>query len=174
MFDLFRRVRIHVCLTAVLTVILGLILLVAPGTAIRTVFTLIGWVLVISGIVALLTSAMSKGQPVAQGDLVLGLIQLASGLVVLLRPGFLMSFVGIVVGFLMLIHGVRDIQGAREGKALGYDYRFPLAVGIITLILGIIVMIDPFGTASGLLRIAGIFLLLDGVSDILLILKRGR
>ena len=169
MFDLLRRIRVNFVLTAILTLILGILLITSPGTAMRTVFLLVGWTLVISGAASLLTAIFSKGQPVGQGDLVLGLIQLATGLVVLMRPGFLMSLAGIVVGFVLLIHGIHDIQHARESKALGYDWKLSMGVGIAAVVMGVIVMINPFSTIETLLRIAGIFLLVDGVADLLMV-----
>ena len=169
MFDLLRRIRVNFVLTAVLTLILGILLISSPGTAMRTVFLLVGWTLVISGAASLLTAIFSKGQPVGQGDLVLGLIQLATGLVVLMRPGFLMSLAGIVVGFVLLIHGIHDIQHARESKALGYDWKLSMGVGVAAVVMGVIVMVNPFSTVETLLRIAGVFLLVDGIADLLMV-----
>ena len=174
MFDLLRRIRLNFALTAVLTLILGVLLISSPGTAMRTVFLLVGWTLVISGAASLLTAIFSKGQPVGQGDLVLGLIQLATGLVVLMRPGFLMSLAGIVVGFVLLIHGIHDIQHARESKALGYDWKLSMGVGIAAVVMGVIVMINPFSTIETLLRIAGIFLLVDGLADLVMVWRTTR
>lgn len=174
MFDLLRKIRFNFVLTAVLTIVLGIMLIVAPGTAVRTIFTVVGWLLLISGAASLLTALFSKGQPVGQGDLVLGLIQVATGLVVLLRPGFLMSLVGIVVGFVLLIHGIHDIQNARESKALGYSWKFAIGAGILTVLMGIVVMVNPFSTAATLLRLAGIFLLVDGVGDLLMVWRTTR
>ena len=169
MFDLLRRIRVNFVLTAILTLILGILLITSPGTAMRTVFLLVGWTLVISGAASLLTALLSKGQPVGQGDLVLGLVQVATGLVVLMRPGFLMSLAGIVVGFVLLIHGIHDIQHARESKALGYDWKLSMGVGIAAVVMGVIVMVNPFPTMETLLRIAGIFLLVDGLADLLMV-----
>ena len=169
MFDLLRRIRVNFVLTAILTLILGILLITSPGTAMRTVFLLVGWTLVISGAASLLTALLSKGQPVGQGDLVLGLVQVATGLVVLMRPGFLMSLAGIVVGFVLLIHGIHDIQHARESKALGYEWKLSMGVGIAAVVMGVIVMVNPFSTMETLLRIAGIFLLVDGLADLLMV-----
>ena len=155
--------------SAILTLILGILLITSPGAAMRTVFLLVGWTLVISGAASLLTALLSRGQPVGQGDLVLGLVQVATGLVVLMRPGFLMSLAGIVVGFVLLIHGIHDIQHARESKALGYEWKISMGVGIAAVVMGIIVMVNPFSTLETLLRIAGVFLLVDGVADLLMV-----
>lgn len=169
MFDLLRRIRVNFVLTAILTLILGILLITSPGTAMRTIFLLVGWTLVISGAASLFTALLSKGQPVGQGDLVLGLVQVATGLVVLMRPGFLMSLAGIVVGFVLLIHGIHDIQHARESKALGYEWKLSMGVGVAAVVMGVIVMVNPFSTLETLLRIAGIFLLVDGVADLLMV-----
>ena len=169
MFDLLRRIRVNFVLTAILTLILGILLITSPGTAMRTVFLLVGWTLVISGAASLLTAIFSKGQPVGQGELVLGLVQVATGLVILMRPGFLLSLTGIVVGFVLLIHGIHDIQHARESKALGYDWKLSMGVGIAAVVMGIIVMVNPFSTVETLLRIAGVFLLVDGIADLLMV-----
>lgn len=174
MFDLLRRIRVNFVLTAILTLILGILLISSPGTAMRTVFLLVGWTLVISGAASLLTAIFSKGQPVGQGELVLGLIQLATGLVVLMRPGFLMSLAGIVVGFVLLIHGIHDIQHARESKALGYDWKLSMGVGVAAVVMGVIVMVNPFSTIETLLRIAGVFLLVDSVADLLMVWRTTR
>lgn len=172
MFDFFRKIRLNITFSAVLTIILGIILVAVPGAAVKTVFLAVGWMLIVSGVVSLLSAAFSRGQPVGQGDFVLGLIQIATGLVVLMRPGFLLSLVGLVLGFVLLLHGVRDIQSAREAKALGYGYKFSLIVGIVTLAMGFVIMVNPFTAGENLLRLAGLFLILDGAGD-LLVLYRG-
>ena len=174
MFDLLRRIRVNFVLTAILTLILGILLITSPGTAMRTVFLLVGWTLVISGAASLLTAIFSKGQPVGQGELVLGLVQVATGLVILMRPGFLLSLTGIVVGFVLLIHGIHDIQHARESKALGYEWKLSMGVGIAAVVMGIIVMVNPFSTIETLLRIAGVFLLVDGIADLLMVWRTTR
>ena len=46
MYDLFRRIRLNFLLTSVLSCILGLLLITSPGAAMRTVFLLVGWMLV--------------------------------------------------------------------------------------------------------------------------------
>ena len=174
MFDLLRRIRLNFMVTAILTIVLGVMLIAAPGTAIRTIFLLVGWMLIISGAASLLTSLLSKGQPVGQGDLVLGLVQLATGLVVLMRPSFLISLTGVVVGFVLLIHGIHDIQHARESKALGYEWKLSMGIGVVAIVMGVVVMLSPFSAAETMLRLAGIFLLVDGIGDLMMVIRAGR
>lgn len=171
MFELFRRVRMHMLLSVVLTLLLGVILTVSPGMAARTLLRIIGWVLVVAGVVSILSSWLSRGRPVGQGNLVLGLIQLASGLVLLTKPDLLVSLCGVVLGLLLVLHGAGDIQSAREAKALGFDWKFTLAVGVVKLLMGAMVILAPFSTAALVIRVAGICLIVDAVSDLLLLIR---
>lgn len=169
MFDLFRRLKMQVLLTAVLTLILGIILLFMPGMAIGTLLGILGWVLVITGVVSLLSVLLTHGAMTGQGDLVLGLLELASGIVVLMRPDFLVSLLGILLGLLLVMHGARDIQSAREAKALGFDWKLSLGVGVVTVAMGAIVIFSPVSTARVLLQMTGAFLIVDAVGDLILI-----
>lgn len=169
MYGLFQRLKMQTLLSAALTLLLGIMLLIAPGMAVNTLFLVLGWVLIITGAASLITAICLRGKPVGQGELVLGLIQLASGLVVLLRPTFLMSVFGIVLGLVLVLHGARDVQSAREAKALGYEWKVSLAVGLVTLVMGALVMINPFSTAKLLMRAAGLCLILDGVGGLLMV-----
>jgi uncharacterized membrane protein HdeD (DUF308 family) len=72
-----------------------------------------------------------------------------------------------------VLHGAGDIQSAREAKALGYDWKFTMAVGILKLVMGAVVIFDPFSTARLLMRVAGICLIVDAAGE-LAILSRSR
>ena len=169
MHELFQRIRAHFLLNSVLTLILGIILTASPGMAAQTMVLIIGWVLVIAGAVSLLASLFFRGKPLGQGDLVLGLVQLASGLVLLAKPDLLVSLCGIVLGLLLVIHGAGDIQTAREAKALGYDWKLTAGVGIVKLLMAVLVIVAPFSPAALVIRVAGICLILDAVGDLLLL-----
>lgn len=173
MSELFRRIKMHMLLSAVLTLLLGMILTVSPGMAAATLLRIIGWVLVIAGVVSLLSAMMSRGKPVGQGDLVLGLLQVASGLILLAKPNLLVSLFGVVLGLVLVLHGVKDIQSAREAKALGYNWKLTLAVGLVKLVMAAAVILAPFSTAALVVRVAGICLIVDALAD-LLVLWRGR
>lgn len=107
-------------LTAVLTLLLGILLLVMPGIAVETLFLVLGWILTITGVTSILSALLHRGKPVGQGDLVLGLLEVATGLVVLTKPTFLVSVAGILLGLLLIMHGARNVQSARESRAMGY------------------------------------------------------
>lgn len=173
MSELFRRIRMHMLLSAILTLLLGVILTSAPGMAARSLVLIIGWVLVVAGAVSVLSSLFFRGKPMGQGDLVLGLIQLASGLVLLAKPDLLVSLCGVVLGMILVLHGAGDIQSAREAKALGYDWKFTAVVGVVKLLMAVMVILAPFSTAALVIRVAGVCLIADGLADLLL-LWRGR
>lgn len=56
MSELFRHIRTHLVLSAVLTLLLGIVLTVMPGIAAETLVSVLGWLLVITGIASILSS----------------------------------------------------------------------------------------------------------------------
>ena len=59
-----------------------------------------------------------------------------------------------------------DLQNARTRRAMGYDWTFYLVVGILTLAMGVLVLLNPFSTVTVLMRVAGICLIVDAVGTI--------
>ena len=166
MFDLFERLKMHMTVSAVLTLVFGLLLAVMPGMAVGTLLGLLGWLLLVMGILWAISAGVAKNVPGRSGGLVLGLLLAATGLVILLRPDFLVSVVGVILGVLLLIHGAMDLQNARTRRAMGYDWTFYLVVGILTLAMGVLVLLNPFSTVTVLMRVAGICLIVDAVGTI--------
>lgn len=157
---------------AALTLILGILLIVIPGVAANALVSVLGWVLLVFGILYLVM-AFRAGQLTAE-LLATGLLALASGLVLLIRPGLLVSLCGIVLGLFLVIHGLQGIRQARQNKAMGYDWKPTMIVAVIKLVMGALVVLNPFSTAALLLRMAGIFLVLDALGDLLLVRSAAR
>lgn len=154
---------------AVLTLILGLFLLIMPGVAAGALVSVLGWALLIFGVIYLVSALASRSGSVSAWSVATGLLALASGLLLLVKPGLLVSLCGIVLGLFLVLHGLQGIRQARCSKAMGYDWKLPLSVSILKLVMGALVILNPFSTAALLLRMAGIFLIVDALGDLLLI-----
>lgn len=157
---------------AALTLILGILLIMIPGVAAGALVSVLGWILLVFGILYLVM-AFRAGQFTVE-LLATGLLALASGLVLLIRPGLLVSLCGIVLGLFLVIHGFQGLRQARQSKAMGYDWKPTMVVAAIKLVMGGLVVLNPFSTAALLLRIAGIFLVLDALGDLLLVRSAAR
>lgn len=86
------------------------------------------------------------------------------GLILLARPTWLISFFPIVVGVIMLINGILQIQRSmilKDARFTGWGFNTLFA--IVLMIGGAFLIFNPMGAVKNLLKIGGIFLIVEGI-----------
>ncbi|HIV24340.1 MAG TPA: DUF308 domain-containing protein [Candidatus Scatomonas pullistercoris] len=177
MKDFLERTKLMTELVAVLMIVLGILLLVNPGEAVLLVCRLSGVILGITGLVLLLMS-LNNRQGVERGNgldiflTVLGIILLALGLFIVFRPGVVVGFAGVLFAVVLFVHGIGDLREMITLKQMGYSrWWVSLLCAAVTFLMGLVVLLLPFDSAALMMRIAGIFLVLDGISELYLALR---
>lgn len=153
---------------AALYIAFGILLLAFPGVS-GTVFVWLlagGSALYGLGHLFRYTKARKAGEPLP-GDLFLTVLSLAFTLFALLWPQVILSILPLVLGALLLLDGLGKLPLAIDALRHRLDARVPLAVSsFLPLVLGLVILIRPFQTAQLVIRIFGLALLLDGISDL--------
>ncbi len=168
MSDFLKGLKANYTISAGLCTLLGLVLLIWPGTTMRIVYTLLGSMLLIYGLAQVVLYLINKERTMlSQGMMVFGIVLSVIGIWILTSPEMIIMAVPVIVGVLIVIHGVHNVVQAIALKKDGYD-RWWLAFlfGALTVVLGGILVYNPFEVAETVVRFIGIFLIYDGVSDI--------
>lgn len=174
MMNFFRELKRQSLLGAIITIVLGVVLIFAPGSLLSLVLGILGWVLLLAGIGSIVSFVLNRGMAMGYGQLVSGVIELMFGLWVVRNPGGLVSLTASVVGILMLIHALSDLQYTVSAYRAGAANWWTGALsGGITLILALLVLFRPIGSAMTLVSFAGICLVVDGIGDLLMIHRIG-
>lgn len=153
---------------AILYIILGLMLIIFPGIS-GTVFC---WGLAVAalGIAALRLSQYFRSKRDGygnSGDLIVGIIFAFLGLICLLRADLVLSLLPLTLGIVLLVSGIFKIPAAVEMYQNRVPSYIPILVScLIPLVLGIILISNPFGAAKGVITFFGISLIIGGVSDL--------
>lgn len=168
MEDFLKAVKTNSLITALLYSVLGLVLLVWPKLSTDVLCTALGLVLLVCGIVdVVIFLANRDGSLYAASHLTVGVILAAVGIWILLKPDLIAVIIPRIIGILICIHGISNIGDALTLQHNGYDkWATALVLGILTLALGAVLVYDPFDTFALVVRIIGVFLLFDGLSDI--------
>lgn len=155
-------------ISALLYLIIGVLLLKFPGAAIRTVCTGLGIVTLGYGLIRILSYVMQRREGFYSAvDIVLGAVLSAIGIVLLINPGFVVSIIPFCVGIIILVHSVSKIQQALELKAISYNkWWIMLIIALITLLMGVCIVVNPFGTIEITVRAIGIVLIVCGIVGI--------
>ena len=167
MTDFLKGLKANYTASAMLCMVLGLILLIWPGTTTRLVCMLLGGVLLIYGVFQVVICLVNRERTIlSQGMLVFGIILSVIGLWILLRPEMIMMAVPVIIGIVVLIHGVHNVIQAVDLQKEGYDkWWVALLFGILTVGFGGILVYNPFGAVEVAVRMIGISLIYDGASD---------
>lgn len=152
---------------AVLATILGIVLIIWPGTAVRTIIIVIGAVLMLLGAVSLI---FSKKPEEGQNRSLLSLNGIASlvfGLILVIFPTFFAGIIMFLFGAILLIVGVSEVANLisvrRETKAPASLFLGP----VITTACGIVIFFNPFSTIEWLFIFFGISLLIYALTEFL-------
>ncbi len=155
-------------ITGTIFVVLGLILVIWPGTSVQIVCRGIGVLLLVYGLIQVITYLRDKEKSLAaQGMFAIGIIAVALGVWITLKPGTIIAALPVIAGILIALHGVQNIIQAMTLKKQGYQYWWAaVIIGITTVIFGIVLFCNPFTAVEVLIRIIGIFMMCDGGSNV--------
>ena len=152
----------------IVVVILGLVAIVVPPIATLAVTILVGWLFLISGIVGLVTTFMSRQAPGFWWSLLSAVLGIAAGIVLLVSPLRAMVTLTLLLIVFFTVEGILTIMYALEHKKeLSGRWGWMLASGVVDLVLAVMILAGLPGTAAwaiGLL--VGINMLFGGTSMI--------
>ena len=154
--------------TGIVSAILGAILLFWPGLTMGLICQFLGAALAITGIVTIVSFfTQSEGTPFRGMSLAAGIPLAILGLCIFLRPSFLIEFIPIVIGVIILIDGVADLIESVRMLRYGDDrWWVSLIFAALTIILGLVLITRPFGIAKFIMRVIGAVILFNGLTDI--------
>jgi uncharacterized membrane protein HdeD (DUF308 family) len=153
-----------VLLQGIAAVVIGVLLLTQTGATLFTVVVFLGVYWLIGGIFDLISvflDAHNRGW-----RLLSGVIGILAGLVVVRNPLWSGVIVGVTLAWLLGIAGILigalDIARGFSGDGWGTGL-----VGLLSLILGIILLANPLATIAVLVYFAGIWAILGGIAAII-------
>lgn len=146
-------------------IILGIAAIVLPGLASAFFTLMIGWITLISGGVMIVQSFQSKPLRGFWLNLLTGIFYAIAGCYILFNVGSAVLALTLAFGVLFVVEGIYTIIMAFTNRA-GHRMSWLVAVnGIVTLILGIMVLNRFPNSAIWLIGLyVGISLLMSGIS----------
>ena len=170
MKEFFKRVKASMILSALMCLALGVVLLVWPKETIDIFCKVLAAGLIIMGIVDLMSYFMNRAVQAFSG--ILGLIVMLVGFWVFIKPERVEGIIPIVIGAILTIHAIQDIKLAIETKRNGYEKWWSmLIIASISLIFGVVCIINAIGVVKLAIQVVGVALIYDGVTDLWVVMK---
>lgn len=101
-----------------------------------------------------------------QIDLITGVILAVLGVIALSRPSLLLSILPLILGLIILMDGLVTLNKALNLRKMDYRWKYLLSWSLVVMILGIVLVINPFGSALLMMRFLGAALIVDGAAEL--------
>ena len=151
-----------ITLKGILAIIFGLVALFYPGITLAVLTQVFGFMLLIAGVIFIVGAIFhTKHNPSWSSWLLEGIIDLIIGLIVIVFPIFAIGAFMLIIGIWALLMGLWKIYQAFKFNS---QKGILLFGGIISLIFGILVIINPFAGAGAVMMVIGVWSIIFGLS----------
>ncbi len=167
-----RNIKTAYVMYSAILVILGLSFAFAPDISMKTICYVIGVTAVICGVVKMVGYFINDSYGLAfQFDFALGIITILVALTLFIYPKGIVSFVDILLGLFVLIDGAFKLQTSIEAKSFGINrWWIILLTALLTVVAGMILVLNPYSSMLMLTRLLGVAFILDGVLNLIVAL----
>lgn len=152
-----------VLIEGIAAIILGLLLFSSPAATIAVMLLFLGWYWLISGILSIVQVFTNAAGRV--WNLIIGILGILAGIAVLNHPLWSGLMVGttlvLLLGIQGLISGVIQLVSAARGGGLGIG-----VLGLINIVFGLWLVLNPFAAALALPWVLGILALAGGIAAV--------
>ena len=138
----------------IIFILIGLWILKAPGERLKELTQVIGVIIVVSGTIQVLFTAINRKKIPGWGfQLAGGIIDMAIGVALIVNPAILLKIITLFVGVWLIFNSVTIIMKAAEARQANRSYwKWELILGMALLLTAILFFWHPMilGTTIGL------------------------
>lgn len=163
-----RIAKIGYIVMSVMFCIAGALFIALPDISITMIGISVGIAMIVFGIVKLVGYFSRDLFRLAfQFDLELGILLLVLGLIVLIRPDDLMTFICIALGISILTDGLFKVQIALDSKRFGIkSWWVILALAVVAGTIGVFLIFRSAKSAQFLTVLLGVSILAEGILNL--------
>lgn len=164
--NLMKSLRRKTILTALCYIILGVFFIVKNDIAHGTLLKAVSIFVFAAGIISII--GYFTGKDTFSGGLASGLLLAVMGGAIFFNTERFILLLFLLLSIAILYDGAAKLQIAFDllrAKVAG-RWILPMILAAVNLILGVVILFNPFGADAMLILIVGIFMVLCGVSDL--------
>ena len=164
MKETLKRIKADVILSAILCVALGVILMIWPTQVTKVLCYILAAILCVMGIGHIISYMRNKLE--SRLGLATGIALVILGVWILVQPLNFAKIFPVVIGVVLLMHGLEDLRMTIEAKQNG-----DTAWGILNFAFGILLIWKAIEMVQIAMVIVGIALIYDGLSDLFVVYR---
>ena len=170
----FNKMLTISIVSSIVIALVGAVLLFMPKLSNKLIGIIMGSLFILYGITTIYKYITRNGAKLYSLNLLYGIIILLIGVIIVLVPFSVTSFLTICLGLYLIIIGINKVTYGIWFKIGNHSsWLITLVIGIMLIFFGILVLSNPFSSLT-ITRLVGAFLILASILDItdLILLKK--
>jgi len=170
-----RRITNYGIVISILALIIGLVFIIFPNISIKTIGIISGIYLLTHGIVAIIIELKLPKIFIPYESMITGVLSVILGIVILSKPESAILLLTVAFGVWIIVSSINNIKTALFfSKIKEFPSTLMIILGIIDIILGILVVLNPFEASITITLYLGIMLITHAIFNIIdmIILKK--
>lgn len=165
MREFFGKIKNLSIITIIASAVMGIVLLARPGETLYVVSMICGITMIALGVGALI-SYFVKDRNILL--IILAVISVIMGIIVCVKYKSIVSILLFLFGLFILISGVVDLITSIDVKRYGFgDWIVSFLMSLVTVVLGLLIVVNPFSSSLAVIRLLGISLIVYAVLDLI-------
>lgn len=170
----FNKMLTISIVSSIVIALVGAVLLFMPKLSNKLIGIIMGSLFILYGITTIYKYITRNGAKLYSLNLLYGIIILLIGVIIVLVPFSVTSFLTICLGLYLIIIGINKVTYGIWFKIGNHSsWLITLVIGIMLIFFGILILSNPFSSLT-ITRLVGAFLILASILDItdLILLKK--
>ncbi len=167
MKEKFNETINSIIISSIVTFIIGLIMILMPEISLETIGIVAAVCMIAHGIVLVYLDIKASKFIVPFDGLLSGILSIFLGILLLCRPTILPVIFTIVIGVWILATSINYIRIALKLRKTKLPWVEILLLGILDLVAGLILLINPFEASISIMLFVGIMLIIHSVINII-------
>ena len=170
----FNKMLTISIVSSIVIALVGAVLLFMPKLSNKLIGIIMGSLFILYGITTIYKYITRNGAKLYSLNLLYGIIILLIGVIIVLVPFSVTSFLTICLGLYLIIIGINKVTYSIWFKIGNHSsWLITLVIGIMLIFFGLLILSNPFSSLT-ITRLVGAFLILASILDItdLILLKK--
>ena len=168
MKDIIKKKEIKGILGSLLLIVLSVFLMLKPIEIIGTLIKVIGMILLICGVFDFANYFVNKKEEsLFDYGLVKGIIEITIGVLFIFKYDLLINLFPWILGLIIVFINIFKLQTAISLKEFESNYMTGVIISSLSIILGLVIVINPFETLEVVIIVSGAVLLISELSNII-------
>lgn len=168
LLEYVKRYEKSSIITSILMLIVSILLILMPETILNSIVVLLGIAALLDGILHSISYIITdKEMKAFSNELFFGILEIMTGGLLFLFKANIINIFPVIIGIWIIIAGVTKFQLTFNLRGIESKWIVVLLSSIISIILGVLIILNPFSTVMTITVISGIILLITEICNLI-------